>query len=155
MRCRHLNHLTTDIERCETYSIKLNVLIVKSPKYSMSNKFPCRMKMHNIDFPSIAHAYQWRFLQYIDKSDLDEEVLKPLKINLYLHPTIVRKMVQLNTKQRLCLISICSNGSCSLTRRLTRPRIMSMLLGMMTTYHSNSITVVRVIMVLDIGFIVK
>ena len=42
----------------------------------MSNYFPCRMKMHNIDFPSSEHAYQWRFLQYIDKSDLAEEVLK-------------------------------------------------------------------------------
>ena len=75
MRCRHRNHLTTDIEHCEAYSNDLNVLIVKSPKYPMSNCFPCRMKMHNIDFPSSEHAYQWRFLQYIDKSDLAEEVL--------------------------------------------------------------------------------
>ena len=42
----------------------------------MSNYFPCRMKMHNTDFPSSEHAYQWRFLQYIGKSDLAEEVLK-------------------------------------------------------------------------------
>ena len=76
MRCRHRNHLTTDIEHCEAYSNDLNVLIVKSPKYPMSNYFPCRMKMHNIDFASSEHAYQWRFLQYIDTSDLAEEVLK-------------------------------------------------------------------------------
>ena len=37
MRCRHLNHLTTDTERCEAYSNDLNVIIVKSPKYPMSN----------------------------------------------------------------------------------------------------------------------
>ena len=44
----------------------------------MSNYIPCQksMKMHNIDFPSSEHAYQWRFLQYIDKSDLAEEVRK-------------------------------------------------------------------------------
>ena len=34
------------------------------------------MKMLNIDFPSSEHAYQWRFLQYIDKSHLAEEVIK-------------------------------------------------------------------------------
>ena len=34
------------------------------------------MKIHNTDFPSSEHAYQWRFLQYIGKSDLAEEVLK-------------------------------------------------------------------------------
>ena len=42
----------------------------------MSNYFPCRMKMHNIDFLSSEHTYQWRFLQYIDKADMAEEVLK-------------------------------------------------------------------------------
>ena len=42
----------------------------------MSNYFPCRMKMYNIDFASSEHACQWRFLQYIDKSDLTEEVRK-------------------------------------------------------------------------------
>ena len=78
-----------------------------------------------------------------------------VKINRQLHPTIVRKMVQRNTNQRLCRHSICSNGSCLLTRRLTRPRIMSKFLGVMTAYHSNSIIVVRLTMVLDAGFLLK
>ena len=42
----------------------------------MSNYFPCHIKMHNIDFPSSEHAYQWRFLRYIDTIDLADEVLK-------------------------------------------------------------------------------
>ena len=76
MRCRHHNHSTTETEQCEAYSNDQNVLIVKSPKYPMSNYFPCHIKMHNIDFPSSEHAYQWRFLMYIDKTDLADEVLK-------------------------------------------------------------------------------
>ena len=68
MRCRHLNHSTSETELCEAYSNDQNVLIVKSPKYPMSNYFPCHIKMHNIDFPSSEHAYQWRFLRYIDKT---------------------------------------------------------------------------------------
>ena len=42
----------------------------------MSNYCPCRMKLRNIDSPSSEHAYQWRFLKYIDKTDLADEVLK-------------------------------------------------------------------------------
>ena len=53
-----------------------NVLIVKSPKHPMSNYFPCHIKMHNIYFPSSEHAYQWRFLRYIEKSNLADEVMK-------------------------------------------------------------------------------
>ena len=75
MRCIHLNHSTTDIVRCEVYLNHQNVLIVKSPKYPMSNYFSCRMKML-IDFPSSEHAYQLRFLRYIDMTDLANEVLK-------------------------------------------------------------------------------
>ena len=76
MRCRQLNHSTTETEQCEAYSNDQNVLIGKLPKYPMSNYFPCHIKMHNIDFPSSEHAYQWRGLRYIDKTDLADEVLK-------------------------------------------------------------------------------
>ena len=50
--------------------------MIKSPKYPMCNYYPSRMKMHGIDFPSSEHAYQWRFLKYIDHHDLTEEALK-------------------------------------------------------------------------------
>ena len=76
MSCRHLNHSTTETEQYEAYYNNQNVLIVKSPKYPMSNYFPCHIKMHNIDFISSEHAYQWRFLRYIEKLDLADEVLK-------------------------------------------------------------------------------
>ena len=75
--------------------------------------------------------------------------------NLRIHLRLVSKMVHPNTKQRLHQHSICSKGSCLLTKRQTQPAIMSRFLGMMTPSHSNSITVGMMIKVRDIDYVLK
>ena len=34
------------------------------------------MKIHHIDFPSSEPVYQWRFLKYIDKTEVADEVMR-------------------------------------------------------------------------------
>ena len=62
-------------DKCEAYIDDANVVTIKSPKFPLCNYYPCRIKMHNMEFPSSEHAYHWRFLMYIDKPELAQEVL--------------------------------------------------------------------------------
>ena len=74
-RCRMLSHETRDIDKCPAYSHDTDVIIIKSPSFSLCNYYLCPVKVFNMEFMSSEHAYQWRFLTYLDMPDLAQEVL--------------------------------------------------------------------------------
>ena len=78
MRCRNLDHKTQETHKCDAYTDDLDVITIKSSLSPMSNYFVCSMRVFGHDFMSSEHAYQWRFLTYIDMPDLAHEVLNSL-----------------------------------------------------------------------------
>ena len=75
LRCRHLNHKTHETHKCDAYSDDQEVITIKSPLSPLSNYFMCSVKVFGHNFVSSEHAYQWRFLTYLDLHDLAHEVL--------------------------------------------------------------------------------
>ena len=75
LRCRNLDHKTQETHKCDDYTDDLDVITIKSPLSPMSNYFMCSVRVFGHDFMSSEHAYQWRFLTYIDMHDLAHEVL--------------------------------------------------------------------------------
>ena len=70
-----MSHETRDIDKCPAYSHDADVIIIKSPSFSLCNYYLCPVKVFNMEFMSSEHAYQWRFLTYLDMPDLALEVL--------------------------------------------------------------------------------
>ena len=75
LRCRNLDHKTQETHKCDAYSDDLDVITIKSPLSPLSNYFMCSVRVFGHTFLSSEHAYQWRFLTYIDMPDLAHEVL--------------------------------------------------------------------------------
>ena len=74
-RCRRLGHTYSNTEACKAYKHGDDVINIRSPKNVLSNFYPCNMKIYEQDFRSSEHAYQWRFLKYLELDDLANEVL--------------------------------------------------------------------------------
>ena len=74
-RCRRLGHTYSNTEACKAYKHGDDVINIRSPKSVLSNFYPCNMKIFEQDFRSSEHAYQWRFLKYLELDDLANEVL--------------------------------------------------------------------------------
>ena len=74
-RCRRLGHTYNNTEACKAYKHGDDVINIRSPKNVLSNFYPCNMKIYEQDFRSSEHAYQWRFLKYLELDDLANEVL--------------------------------------------------------------------------------
>ena len=77
-RCRGLDYNTSDISSCEAFSEDPDVITIKSPKFVLSNYYPCHVRMYNTSFRSSEHAYQWRFLKRIGMDELAQDVLQAL-----------------------------------------------------------------------------
>ena len=75
-RCRGLDHNTSDISSCKAFSENPDVITIKSPKFVLSNYYPCHVRMYNTSFRSSEHAYQWRFLKHIGMDELAQDVLQ-------------------------------------------------------------------------------
>jgi len=75
LRCRKLDHHTHDTDKCDAYIRDDDIVTIRSDKYPLCNFYPCSVRVYNQDFASSEHAYQWRFLTYINMPDLAQEVL--------------------------------------------------------------------------------
>ena len=70
-----MDHNTHDTDKCDAYTTDDDIITIRSEKYSLCNFYPCTVKVYNHNFASSEHAYQWRFLTYINMPDLAQEVL--------------------------------------------------------------------------------
>ena len=74
-RCRHIEHLSTNLKQCNAYMEDQDIVTIRSPNCVISNYFSTHIKVFDQAFRSSEHAYQWRFLKYIGLDDLAENVL--------------------------------------------------------------------------------
>ena len=74
-RCRKTDHATTNTNRCDAFKEDPDTIIIRSPSHVMCNYYKCNLKVFDMRFQSVEHAYQWRFIKYIG---MDEHALEIL-----------------------------------------------------------------------------
>ena len=74
-RCRITDHATTNTNRCDAFKEDHNAIIIRSPSHVMYNYYKCNLKVFDMRFQSVEHAYQWRFMKYIGMDQHALEIL--------------------------------------------------------------------------------
>ena len=76
IRCRKFDHATTETDKCDAFSDDSNNIIAfRSPKHVLCNYYQSDIKVFGMEFPSVEHAFQWRFLKYVGMDEHAQEVL--------------------------------------------------------------------------------
>ena len=76
-RCKQSSHTTAETEKCEAfYNDSQNIIAFRSPKNVLCNYYPSPIKMFDKEFPTVEHAYQWRFLKYIGMDDHAQQIME-------------------------------------------------------------------------------
>ena len=75
VRCRLIDHNSSDTSKCGAYTEKLNILTIRSNQNVLCNFYQHPMRMFNTDFRSAEHCYQWRFMMYIGMEGHAQEIL--------------------------------------------------------------------------------
>ena len=76
IRCRQLDHTSTDTESCPAYTGDTNIIMIRSANYAMCNYYMCNLRVFEMDFRSSEQAYQWRFMKYLGMDDLAQEIFE-------------------------------------------------------------------------------
>ena len=75
-RCRGTDHLTTNTAQCDAYTEENDVISIRSSKHVLCNYYMSYLKVFDMEFASVEHAYQWRFMKYIGLDDYAHQIQK-------------------------------------------------------------------------------
>ena len=73
--CRKTDHATTNTNRCDAFKEDYDAIIIRSPSHVMCNYYKCNLKVFDMRFQSVEHAYQWHFMKYIGMDEHAWEIL--------------------------------------------------------------------------------
>ena len=76
-RCKQISHSTADTDKCDAFCNDCNDIIAfRSPKHVLCNYYPSHIKVFDMEFPTVEHAYQWRFLKYIGMDEHAQQIME-------------------------------------------------------------------------------